>query len=464
MRELTLSTIFKIALDGAAYNLLNVLKLFSGKSENNWFQKVFKPLLGFENVEGSIAKQTATAFAAKAFYTRAFTGGLYAFFNMKSGDIKVSGNSIAGIFKDRGMFSGFKVREFFFDLMIFAATKDTYFQKRLIAFFNDPANKSKYASYSDLERIFQLNLEQKDFKCKNGSVFQIGKRSEYKYDEKFTRLLDHLQHMTFREFYNIMGGVEYAAAVSNFTTNSPLYFSDKYTPHARVLEAVAASMSIPPAIRPLYNASDVLMESRLVTPGSQLITAERIQLINKGKRGMKKLDVYVNGEPREFVRIEGNKLVFTKSDYELYEYAFKKGFQQYLENRKAGTRVYIDTNNLIEMNTYMDEMQKLLIGIRPGDSRETVGEWSDQDVIVDGDKYKIKLDLMMFFYNAQFKGLLLDGGYFTNIPFNFFREKGDEHNIDGVLALKLDGDFPPNYLNSLNQTISKLKVKVDDIM
>lgn len=40
-----------------------------------------------------------------------------------------------------------------------------------------------------------------------------------------------------------------------------------------------------------------------------------------------------------------------------------------------------------------------------------------------------------FFYNAQFKGLLIDGGYFNNIPFNYFREQGDDPmKLDGVLA------------------------------
>ena len=47
-----------------------------------------------------------------------------------------------------------------------------------------------------------------------------------------------------------------------------------------------------------------------------------------------------------------------------------------------------------------------------------------------------------FFYNAQFKGLLIDGGYFNNIPFNYFREKGNPTKLDGVLAIKLDGGFP----------------------
>jgi hypothetical protein len=69
-----------------------------------------------------------------------------------------------------------------------------------------------------------------------------------------------------------------------------------------------------------------------------------------------------------------------------------------------------------------------------------------------------------FFYNAQFKGLLIDGGYFNNIPFNYFREKGDPTKLDGVFAIKLDRSFPPNYLNSLEQIIPKFKVKVDDLM
>lgn len=465
IRELTLGTIFKIALDGITTNIGQLMRLFSGNSKKNWYQKLMKFLFG--NPQGSVAKQTALAFASKAVYTSVMTAGIYSFFNIKSGDIKVNANSIMGIFKDRGMFSGFQVREFFFDLMIFAATKDTYFQKQLILFFNNQENKAKYVSAPS--QLFQLKLKKSDFECTKKTDFKIGERSKYTFSKKFELLLQHLQDLTFREFYNIMGGVEYAAAVSNFSTNTPLYFSDKYTPNARVLEAVAASMSIPPAIRPIYNASDVLMESRSSNNDknpSQLIAKEEILLLNgRGKSKMGPISVRVNDQLREFIKVDNQgSISFKRTDYELYEYAFKKGFQKYLLERSQGKNVYVDTNNLLEMNTFLDEMRKLLIGMRPGDSGEAISEWTDQLVMINGDKYEIKLDLMKFFYNAQFKGLLFDGGYFTNIPFNFFREKGNSNKIDGVLAIKLDRDFPPSYLNSLEQNISKFKVKVDDLI
>lgn len=468
-RELTVGTFLKIIIDGVGYNIGQFMKLFSGNSEeDNWYQRLMKFLFG-NHQEGSIAAQTATAFATRAIYSTGLTAGLYLYFNIKSKKIKVNANTVMGIFQDRGMFSGFQVREFFFDLMIYAATKNTYFQKRLITFFNDKKNSEKYSEVP-LE-IFALGLEQKDFESTNTlkTAFKIGERSKYGFSVKFEKLLNHLQHLTFREFYNIMGEVEYAAAVSNFTTNSPLYFSDKYTPNARVLEAVASSMSIPPAIRPVYNASDVLLSSRSPsennTNSSQIIKDENIRLINKEMNiWVRGLSVRVNGEPKPFVKVEGDKISFKKSDYELYEYAFKKGFQQYLLNRDKGAKVYIDTNNLLEINTFLDEMQKLLIGIRPNESRESVSEWTNQDVNVNGDTYTITLDLMKFFYNAQFKGLLLDGGYFNNIPFNFFREKGVPNQIEGVLPIKLDGHFPPDFLHSLDQSIPKFKVKVDDVI
>ncbi len=469
-RELLFNVIAKIIIDGVLSNLKQVMRIFSPKNENNWYNKLIKFLFG-EEQQGEIATQAAITFAMKAAYSSVITGGLLALFNIKSKNIKITPNTVMAIFADRGMFSGFAVREFFFDLLIFAATKDTYFQKRLIAFFNDKENKKKYAQIP-LE-VFNLNLTREDFESKKNpkTVFKIGERSKYDFSVKFEKLLNHLQHLTFREFYNIMGGVEYAAAVSNFTTNSPLYFSDKYTPNARVLEAVASSMSIPPAIRPVYNASDVLLYPR--TPSEdkdkpfQIIQEENIRPISTETNVWAKgISVTVNGEPKPFVKVVGDKVSFKKSDYELYEYAFKKGFQQYLSNRDKGTKVYVDTNNLLEINTFLDEMQKLLVGIRPNETRENVSEWPEQgiEVEVDNNVYIIERDLMRFFYNAQFKGLLLDGGYFNNIPFNFFREKGDPKKIDGVLPIKLDGHFPPDFLNSLDQSIAKFKVKVDDVM
>src|SRR5690554_5295884 len=63
-----------------------------------------------------------------------------------------------------------------------------------------------------------------------------------------------------------------------------------------------------------------------------------------------------------------------------------------------------------------------------------------------------------FFYNTQFKGLLIDGGYFNNIPFNYFREQGDDPTkLDGVLAIKLDGSFPPDFMDKVRNVLEPLK-------
>ncbi|MBC8146559.1 MAG: hypothetical protein H8E98_01070, partial [Bacteroidetes bacterium] len=47
---------------------------------------------------------------------------------------KIGANPTAGLLFDRGFFSGFQVREFFYDMMIFAATRDTLFQRKLIEY------------------------------------------------------------------------------------------------------------------------------------------------------------------------------------------------------------------------------------------------------------------------------------------------------------------------------------------
>lgn len=466
-RDLTVSLLFKVLIDGAIHNVGQVLKIISSNSKKNWYDKLLKNLFSNKLGQGGVVSDTTNVIVAKTLYSTVIKKGLFAFFNIKSGEIKVTGNTIAAIFKDRGMFSGFQVREFFYDLMILAATKDTYFQKRLIEFYNNEFHNF----HNELiigHKAPPNNLSFKDFEVRlksNNSVvkFNIGNRGNYKFTDNAVALFTHLQDLTFREFWHLMK-VEYAAAVSNFTTNSPLFFSDKYTPNSRILEAVASSMSIPPAIRPVYNAADVVFHVRA---NKSTDFFDDILFLPNKSYGKEKLIVNVNGVNTDFVipkknsNVASNNMTFTKSDYEIYEYAAKKGLQQFIKKKR---NVFIDLNNLLELNTFLNYMQEIVIGNRNSKKPDEDLVWEPQKVNINGDVYVITIELVQFFYNAQFKGLLLDGGYFNNIPFNYFREKSDLNEIDGVLAIKLDGSFPPDFMYQVNEKMKRLKNKENEII
>ena len=365
-REFTVSLIVKACIDGAVHNVAQVLKIISSNSKKNWYDKLLTKLFSNFGKDG-VFSNTTTSIVNKTLYSLIIKKGLFAFFNVKSGEIKVTGNTVAAVFKDRGMFSGFQVREFFYDLMIYAATRDTYFQKRLIEFYNNEYNSLKTIPDS-LNVKPPNNLTTKDFEVtlKSNNLiadFEIGHRGDYKFTDNAIKLFNHLQDLTFREFWNILK-VEYAAAVSNFSTNSPLFFSDKYTPNYRVFEAVGASMSIPPAIRPVYNASDVLFAPHL----DDTKRSTDIHMVPKQVSDIEEIEVVVNDvsqpfvkiQTKEFGKITKTRTKFKKVDYDLYEYAVKKALQQHLMTKK--NPVYIDTNNLLELNTFLEEMRQILIG------------------------------------------------------------------------------------------------------
>ncbi|MBK7129643.1 MAG: patatin-like phospholipase family protein [Crocinitomicaceae bacterium] len=458
-RELFVGLSIKVIIDGILHNVSQVLKIIQSNSKNNWYDKFLSKIFGILS-KNDLTSQTTSLMVSRSAYAAGLTLGTYLFLNKKSGEIKVTGNTLAAIFKDRGMFSGFQVREFFYDMMLFAATRDTYFQKRLIIYFNNIPDADKYkGSKPDFSKFNGITKAELTY-----PLFEIGSRHKTEFNDKAKKLFEHLQNITFRELWMILK-VEYAAAVSNFTTNSPLYFSDKYTPNFRVLEAVGSSMSIPPAIRPVFNASDVVFEPHT----DSLKRGDTINLLPWSK--LAEIDVIVNGKPKPFVTVvnynksDGKKTIrakFKKSDYDLYEYAVKKALQQHLL-KSPDNMAFVDTNNLLELNTFLDEMQKILVGVDEKGKFKLV-IWENQTVMLNDDEIIVDINLIKFFYNAQFKGLLLDGGYFNNIPFNYFRDKGVGGKIDSVLAIKLDGDYPPTFLNDLDMKIPKLKQKEAELL
>lgn len=416
----------KIIVDGVVYNVGQLFRLLSNSEKPSWFQKFIKKQLGDG---GQNSKEAgANFFSRMLLYSSVITTLFNTVFRRKKTGFKITANSIMGVFADRGLYSGFQVREFFLDLMIFAAMKDTYFQKQLIKSYH-------YLSNDDF-----IVTDNKG----NKIPFVIGKREDCKFTSNFRRLFkEELKDITFRQFFHILK-IDYGVAVSNFTTNSPLYFSDKYTPNFPVLEAVGASMSIPPAIRPLYNTSDAVFEPHDV---------------NKVDKETKLPISQPKNIPQELLK-DGK---FSRSDYELYEFATKKALQEIIEKEKG---IYIDLNNVIELNTFLDYIQAILIGVRGNQTKtDELRNKFPHTVEVNGNNYKITIELLLFFYNAQFKGLLIDGGYFNNIPFNYFRESGDDPaKLDGVLAIKLDRSFPPDFMKQVRDVLEPLKQKEEEIM
>jgi predicted acylesterase/phospholipase RssA len=237
-------------------------------------------------------------------------------------------------------------------------------------------------------------------------------------------------------------GVEFAVCVSNLTSNLPLYFSHKWTPDFRVQEAVGASMTIPPAIKPLYNESEVY------------------------KRGAdKSIRIKVwGGDNREqflhtFVDNQGN---FSTVDYHRYEHIVKKALQKIMVEKN----VWISTNNVTDISTFLPLLRDLVVGeydeITRRFRRPEHGEYT---VEVEGITYSFGNELFHFYYNAAYFGLLVDGGYRCNIPYNIFRQTNLETTAElrQVLAIKLDGGFPSLLISRLMSELSGL-APMDEVL
>ncbi len=444
-RSLFVNFIVKVAADGAVYNLNQLYSLLSNKSKPNWIVKLMQKIFG-SNLSNS-KEAGASALTRTILYSSGLLSLYYFFYRKKKMGMQINSNSIMGVFADRGMYSGFQVREFFFDIMIFAATRDTFFQKQLINYY-----KKDYPNLSR-ESFIVTNKYQND---KNKEEdFVIGARGDYSYTQEFEMLIEKkLKKISFTDLFKLLG-VEFAAAVSNFTTNSPLYFSHKYTPDFPVLEAVGASMSIPPAIRPLYNASNVASWQNYI------VKVEKSDSSNTKNKKVSELKIKVNGIEKVFLRDDS----FKRSEYELYEFATKKALKSII-SRTAN--IDIELNNIIELNTFLDYMQLMVIE-KPIDinKEKLVNSLIAQlpyVVQVNKNSYEITREIIWYFYNAQYKGLLIDGGYFNNIPFNYFRDKGDLATLDNVFAIKLDRSFPPDFMDKVNTIMEKLKSKEKQII
>lgn len=457
-RELGVSVFIKVLLDGLGSNLVQLGKLMNPKQKDHWANRMLTKFLGMFKKKGEAAATVGQIALARSLQTVVLNLSMFWLLKSKS-PVKVSPNIIVAVIKDRGMFSSFQVREFFYDLLLFALTKDTYFQERVILDYNKDFEKEADKITSE---IF-VNTNDKNKK------FTIGKRSEYGFSPIAKVICTKLQDITFREFYALLD-IEIAFAVSNFTTNSPLFFSDSFTPDFRVLEAAASSMCLPPAMRPIFNESDVLLNLQ------ENHTEPHITPIAEDAIVSKEVSVMVDGVRKAFVTRKNGKLHFSKSDYELYYYVVRMALQQYMLT-ELETPVYIDLNNVIELNTSLTLMRDLLVGKRKvlndrvdptlkTGKYEMVFEksWIDQTITLNEITYVVDKALLLFFYNAQFKGMFVDGGYFNNIPFNYLREKFDDGKLKDLIVIKLDGSYPPYFMDEVNKLCEKAQISEEEIL
>lgn len=316
--------------------------------------------------------------------------------------IKMDLGALGNLFWDRGLYSGFAVREFFFDLILFAVTRDTHFQRE---FLDHLKTKNKWERYKidlikiDLNRL--SSIDDKWFEMKRWDKMSILTPGTLKE-------LEFLKSIDFRTFHKITK-IDMGLNVTNFTTNAPMFFSYKHTPDYPVLEAVAAAMSIPPGIKPLYSEADVYKPEDYSNTN---------------------ISVEFDNNPEEFVDSNGN---FSLNNYYLYEAAVKKYLSLYNKNK-----VRIDTNNPINRSAFLIPLREKIM------SDELISD----EIDLDGKKICVTSELLIFYYNAAYKGMFMDGGVTCNIPYNYFREDSDNTEIDslkGVLALKLDNHYPAEW-------------------
>lgn len=249
--------------------------------------------------------------------------------------------------------------------------------------------------------------------------------------------------------------VNFGMCVSNFTTGFPVYFGHEWTPDFPVMEAVAASMTIPPAIKPLYNESDV------VKPDDSKVKSINVQT-DKGN-----------------IPFVGEQGKFELSDYYFYEHIVKLALAQEMAKPDGtGNSVNINVNSSIDLSTFLEELKNIVVEKKLKFKNEN-GIYTPQTVTnvseikttlaepVNGVTYTVDYTLYKFFYNAAYKGLFIDGGYRNNIPYNFFRTT--DNKLDGVVAIKLDEHFPPDLMadvyNAIKAKLNKVETSeiIDDI-
>lgn len=320
-------------------------------------------------------------------------------------------DSLGNLIWDRGLFSGFAIREFFYDMMLYACVNNTHFQR---SYFKEPADR---AALKDVKMTMAAGRTKADFSKLSAGIQQ--------------KLLD-LPTMTFAKFKEITG-ISVTFCVSNFSTNEPNYYSDYWTPDFPILEAVGASMTIPPAIRPVYNEGNVYRDTLAVS------------------------DLYaINGKTLEHkAAVAGKSEYFDFDAYNLDAVAIKKFLSGHFG-------VAIDINSPMSVSGHLTHLRRMLQELE--DSPGYVAK-----VLVNNELRVLTRSKFIYHYNAAFKGLMMDGGYLNNIPYNVFRTSMADENctdtqidphLNKTFAIKLDDNFPKEWVSHVYAVLSKANEKL----
>jgi predicted acylesterase/phospholipase RssA len=390
LRHLLLGTIIETIFSGVIHKIDAIQKVFS---QDNFRDFIQLPLPG----PGWLERRLGYLKSVGGFVIVKLLCTELLFRKKVKKPLNFNIDTIGNLIWDRGMFAGFSVREFFGDVIIIAGTRDTHFQRGLIEI-----------GFVTRAEVIEINRKYKDFK--------IGKRGEIILEHE--KYFKHLQSLTFENLYEITK-INLGFNVTNMTHGTSLLFSHKHTPKFLVLEAAGASMTIPPAIKPLYTEMDVFEFDKQNIP----------EKLMQGKN-------------------------FDMDQYQIHEFAVKK----YISNNNTAG-INIDTNNSINNSGYLNLMRAAF--------NDT--NFISKTEIVDGNnEISVTKDLIKYFYNAAYKGMLVDGGALNNIPYSFFREDKlvNEtyqwllgNSMKGVLALKLDGLFPPEICIAFNKAMDGILEK-----
>lgn len=443
LRQLITNLIVKIILDGIISNIEAIVKaVYRGRGINIPVNRM-----------NDLAKQLAVSYSSPAVIPA--ISDIVGTIKGEKSPIPLSGDSIMNLICDRGMFSGFIVREFFFDLTLFALVNDTHFQRSIL---NSKQNKLWGITKDDLDAFTNFEIGKRSKTFGDPTTFITLPSLDKPRFERVKKAINFIQHLNFEEFYTLTG-INFGVCVSNFTTDLPVYFSKDWTPHFYVLEAVAASMTIPPAIKPLFNEADVFFTEGTPNSSSNSSSSSSSSFTAKTRKThSKNIAVSIRENTNNGVKIYQHQFIngqgdFRQSDYYYYEFLVKKALQKILQ--KNGK--HISSNVSLDLNTYLPVLRNLVIGKFIEEPKQTtlINETYKIEVESDGKTFTIDYALFAFFYNSRFKGMLVDGGYRNNIPYNFFREDGKE--LTQLLALKLDGEFPPELLRKLHESIQEFK-------
>jgi predicted acylesterase/phospholipase RssA len=320
--------------------------------------------------------------------------------------------AISNLIWDRGVYSGFEIREFFFRIILLSLSKDTHFRRKFIA------NKDMLQEFK-IEAIDLENIEG----CMVGFKL-IKNEKNYKTLTKLSKTF--AEDLTFEKFYKITR-INLSCCVSNATYGQPMYFSSYFTPDFPVIEAMGASMSFPLAFKPLYCEANVIIDKE-----------------NFGKE--------MNTEENTFVTYgkskSGNiiKELFSQSDFIKYQNIV-------LSYIKKNCKLEFSLNSNLSFRSYLPYLRAIIHNEDFQEPFSYINSYTQQS-----ESYSIKQikELCYFFYNSAFKGLHVDGGATNNLPIAVHTYMTPENGIlkytnlqvldikEKVLSLKLDNTFPPD--------------------